>query len=200
MFRRGVSATVIASCLGAARAPRGKQHLDSEGVNSIHASRKLQTAGRHISTTNLGRGSFSQKGLTPQQRAGFTTSVSDSKSTFTYWVQSHAGGSPFRVTPTSSDIDSLKDAIKAKMGPKYPTLIAPDITILDPDTKEPLTRPSPDYIKKNLDFLPIFPVTSRSRPYYSSERCERGFCRKPNQNAQLLIYSLVALLCSVCSS
>ena len=41
---------------------------------------------------------------------------------------------PFKVTPAGSVVDDLKKAIKAEVGPKYPSLIAPDITILNPGT------------------------------------------------------------------
>jgi len=43
-------------------------------------------------------------------------------------------GSAFKVSPTSSDVDGLKKAIKAELGPKYPSLVVPDIKIFVPGT------------------------------------------------------------------
>jgi len=50
-------------------------------------------------------------------------------------------GQPFEVTPTRFHVDGLKKAIKAELGPKYPLLVAPDLTIFAPGTTAP-AKPS----------------------------------------------------------
>ena len=65
------------------------------------------------------------------------------------WVQQRAAagnltGAAFRVDSPSDirDIARLKKAIKAEIGPKYPTLIAPDLIIYKPGEKAAVTKQS----------------------------------------------------------
>jgi hypothetical protein len=81
------------------------------------------------------------------------------------WVQPHdadgtATGSAFKVTPTSNDIDALKKAIKAEIGAKYPTLIAPDIKIYEWDAAANTAKK--DAVKKQS--TPLH-ATTEETPY-----------------------------------
>jgi hypothetical protein len=58
------------------------------------------------------------------------------------WVQQRdASGKPvgpaFEVSPAKDHVDALKDAIKMKLGPKFPSLVGPDITIYAPGATTP---------------------------------------------------------------
>jgi hypothetical protein len=55
------------------------------------------------------------------------------------WVRLSDSGSAFKVTPTGSDIDSLKDAIKVKKPNACANVDADQITIIAPDTKQAVT-------------------------------------------------------------
>ena len=69
------------------------------------------------------------------EKVGVTADVS-------FWVQqrdtnnNNNVGDPFKVAPQRKDVDDLKDAIKAKLAPKYPTLAAPDISVQDSKHKK----------------------------------------------------------------
>jgi hypothetical protein len=58
----------------------------------------------------------------------------------TFWVQCQSGGSVFSVTPTMNNIDSLKDAIKAKKPNACAHVDADQITILAPGTGQAVTK------------------------------------------------------------
>jgi hypothetical protein len=74
-----------------------------------------------------------------------STSVSDSKSTSTYWAQSHAGGSTFEVYPERDYIASLKKAIKVEKPNACANVDADQITILDRGTQEAVDDPEQSY-------------------------------------------------------